>query len=273
VKHILLLDLFLDNVGVLQTLSPEAQRAAMLELVTYWDWEDQHDRLKRHIAEYERLINTLACATNFFCSWDPSLEILPGKPSKLSEPDQAALDKFTGLCSDLHRHPALPQQQSALLQQFLPLATLSQQHCILLPLDHRIPQLPFLAAWLVFPDILPSPARIYTKSQPRSTNIMAFSRMASRKSVSKVVKSLLPAATSRLSSHDRYCKAFQVYDLKQAYERNGDKVSWADIGREVLPEDFKKIKHPFDDENRAHKKFRQHIQELYEFARQLIDNV
>ena len=271
-KHILLLDLFLDNVGVLQTLSLEAQRAAMLELVTYWDWEDQRDRLKIHIFEYEMLIDTLKCATEFFYSWDPSLEILPGQPPQLSEPDQATLNKFTGLCSNLYRHPVFSQQQSTLHQQFPPLARLSQQHCILLPLDHRIPQLPLLTAWSVFPNLVPSPGRTYTKSQPRSTNVLAFSRTASRKSVYEVVKSLLPAATSRLSSHDRYCKAFQVYDLKQAYDRNGAKVSWVDIGREVLPEDFKKIQHPFDNENRDHKKFRGRIRELYAFARELIDN-
>ena len=271
-KHLLLLDLFLDNEGVLQTLPAEAHRAIMLELVTYWDWEDLYDRLKRHIAKYERLINTLECATNFFRSWDPSLESLPGQPSKLSEPDQAVLDKFTGLCSDLHRHPVMPQKQSALLQQFLPLETLSRQHCILLPLDHRIPQLPFRAAWSVFPNILPSPARTYKRSQPVSTNIVTFSRMASRESVYKVIKSLLPAATSRLSSYDRYSKAFRVYDLKQAYEHKGKKMSWADIGREVLPEDFEKIKPPYNYNNKAYRKAIQHTHDLFNVAKNHIDN-
>ena len=99
---------------------------------------------------------------------------------------------------------------------------------------------------------------------------MEFSRKASRASVYKVVSSLPPAATSRLASHDRYCKAFQVYDLKQVSDRNGDKASWTDIGRQVLPEDFKKIKQPFVDENPTYKKFRMRIKDLYDLAKQPI---
>jgi hypothetical protein len=257
--------------GRLPTLPAETQLAIIRELIEYWEWEKVDGRLTRAIAEYERVMDTLACATHFFNSWDPSLEILPGQPSTLSEPDQAALNKFTGLCADLHRHPAFSQPPAELLQQFPPLATLSQQHGILLPLDPRILQLPLRAALAVFPGILPSPARIFDKSHSRSTNVLAFNRTGPQTLVFKVVKRLLSAATSRLLSLDRYRKAFQVYDLRQGCDSTGKKLSWTDIGRQVLPEEFQKIKHPFVKKNRNYRKLESRIKALYADAKKLID--
>jgi hypothetical protein len=271
-KRFLLFDLFLDNDAVLQTFPLEALRAVMLELVTYWDWEDQNDRLKRHIAEYERLIDTLARATHFFCSWDPSLESLPGEPSRLSEADSLTLADFTRLCHKIHQPLDSCGPQSALLQLFPPLATLRLQHGLLLPLDRRILQLPFLAAMAVFPDILPfSPRRAYTKTKSRVQNILTFGSKVPRTLVNKAVACLLPPATSRLRTRDYHCKAFQVYDHKQVSDRNGDKRSWVDIGSQVLPEDFKKIKHPFVKKNREYSRFEAHIKTLYAVAKDLID--
>ena len=261
-KRWLLLDLLPDEDagGRLPTLSAEARLAVARELVVYWEWEDVNGLLNRHIAEYENLIDTLECAANFFCSWDPSLESLPGQSSKLSEPDTYPLEKFAVLCSKLYQQPAF-------LQQFAPLATLRHQHRILLPLDYRILQLPFLAAYAVFPDIRPYyPTRLYTKTEPRVINTLTFGHEASRASVHTAVNRLLPSAHSRIESLCHYSNAFEVYDLR------GEGKSWAAIGSQVLTEDFKKIKKPFDHKNGEYKKFIQRVKDLYKVAKELIDN-
>jgi hypothetical protein len=271
-KRLLLQDLFLDNDALLQPLPLEALRAVTLELVTYWDWEDTQDRLQSGIADYERLIDTLACATSFFCSWDPSLESLPGESSKLSELDQSTLDKFTKLCSDLYQplDPCAPP--SALFHLFRPLETLRLQHGILLPLDCSIPQLPFLAARAVFPDMLPCAlSKAYRKTKLRVHNILTFGPKVPRTLVHKAVNALLPPATSRLLTLERYCKAWLVYDFKQVSDRNGDQRSWVDIGRQVFPEDCKEIKHPFVKKNHQYRKLEGRIKHLYADAKKLID--
>jgi hypothetical protein len=261
-KHLLLLDWFLDNDagGGLQTLPADTHRAVMLELVTYWDWEDVHGSLNRQIAAYKRLMDTLECATNFFCSWDPSLESLPGQPSKLLEPDKFTLGKFTVLCSELDQKPAF-------LQQFSPLATLRHQHRILLPLDHRIRRLPFLAAYAVFPDIRPLYAmRVYKKTEPRVINTLTFSSEASRTSIYEAVNRLLPSARSHIASLGYYSKAFDVYDLKC------DGKSWPAIAKQVLSEEFEKIEPPYDYTNNAYRKVIQRVTDLFKIAKDLIDD-
>jgi len=271
-KYLLLLEMFLDNNAVLRTFPLEALRAIMLELVTYWDWEDQHDCLNSYIAAYTRLMDTLACATHVFCSWDPSLDSLQGEPSKRSEPASLTLTDFRSLCSDIYQPLTPCGPPSALLQLFPPLATLRLQYGLLLPLDHRIPQLPLRAAIGVFPDMVPyMPARAYTKTKPRVQNNLTYSSKVSRTLVHSEVERRLPPATSRLLTLDRYCKAFQVYDLKQESNRNGEKRSWVDIGREVFPERFKKIEHPFDKTNKKYRKLEGQIKALYANAKKLID--
>lgn len=267
-KRWMLLDLLPNETagGRLPTLPAETRLAVARELLEYWEWEDVDGRLKRDITEYQTLMDTLECATNFFRSWDPSLESLPGQPSQLSEPDKFTLGKFTLLCSKVSR-------ESAFLQKFKPLATLQYHHGILLPLDHRIPQLPLLAASAVFPNISPVDAtRIYRRIEPRVITTLTFTSQTSRAAVHKAVKALLPPATSRIESLGHYVKAFKVYDRKQIGALTDDKASWPAIGREEFPEDFEQLERPFKRDNHKYRRFVQHIKDLYDLAEELINN-
>jgi hypothetical protein len=278
-KHLLLLDLFLDNEGVLQTLPAEAQRAVMLELVIYWDWEDQNGSLNRQIADYETLIDTLRCATDVFCSWDPSLESLPDQSSNTPEPsmselspEQLTLGKFTGLCSQLYREPAF-------LQQFPPLAMLRQHWGILLPLDHEIPKLPFRAAYAVFPDMRPHHFSItYPKTEPRMIITLTTGPWASKEAIQAEFNRYLSIATSRLyhrRTHygeqvrdiSHYSKLYEVYDLDRAGE------SAAAIARQAFAEEFKNIKEPFDYTNHAYKNVLGRVTYFLNKAKALINNI
>jgi hypothetical protein len=246
-KHLLLLDLFLDNEGVLRTLPAEAQRAVMLELVTYWDWEDTNWLLNRRIAALEDLAHTLEIATDVFCSGDPSLESLP---TQSLTHGQLILGKFTGLCSKLCKPD--------FLQQFPPLATLRQRWHILLPLDPGISALPARAAYAVFPDIVPHrTTRIYRRTESRPTSTITMSPRASLTSVLAEVNALLPAAASRLQSFPYYARAFRVYELK----RNG--TSYPAIAQQVLSEEFKMIKGPHNYKNLEYKKVIQMAKDLF----------
>jgi hypothetical protein len=255
-KHLLLLDLFLDNEGVLRTFPAEAHRAVMLELVTYWDWEDTNGLLNRHIASFEDLAHTLETATDVFCSGDPSLE---SPPIQSPTDGQLILGKFTRLCSKLCEKPDF-------LQQFPPLATLRQRWHILLPLDPGISALPVRAAYAIFPDIVPHrTTRIYTKTESRPTSTITMSPRASRASVHAEVDMFLPAATSRVESLVHYRKAFQVYELKR------DSKAYPVIAKQVLPEEFEKILKPLNYKNREYKKVIQRVKDLFKVANNLID--
>ena len=272
-KRWLLLDLLPDEDagGLLPTLSAEARLAVVRELVVYWEWEDGNDHLNRYIAEYKRLIDTLESATNFFRSWDPSLESLPGQPSKLSEPDEFTLRTFIGLCSDLRKNPAF-------LQQFPPLGMLFHQWGILLPVAPEIPQLPLLAAVVVFPDTRPHEfSVVYGMKEADATISVTVRPGASKDPILAEFENKLSFVTSRLNLRrpcygervqdlSNYAEMFQAYDLKCAGK------SHADIAKQLFPTVFTDDKKPFDFSNREYKNAMQEVDYLLKTAQKHINN-
>jgi hypothetical protein len=92
-----------------------------------------------------------------------------------------------------------------------------------------------------------------------------MSPRASRASVHAEVDTFLPAATSRVESFAHYRKAFQVYELKR------DGKAYPVIAKQVLPEEFEKIKKPLNYKNREYKKVIQRVKDLFKVANNLID--